>query len=136
MNKVILIGNIGIEPEVKTFSDGGQLASTTMATNKTWKDKQGNKQSKTEWHNLTFPKHLMGMVPHIHKGDKIAIEGELNYNENNGTWYTRIRVEKAYFVSSSNNNQGNGPAANNTQAQTTASQQYGEDSDDEDGLPF
>lgn len=79
MNKVILIGNLGKEPEIKNFQDGGKIASFSMATTKSWKDKDGNKQSRTDWHNVVVKQNgTAGVVEkYLKKGDKVCVEGEL-----------------------------------------------------------
>ncbi|HSJ14482.1 MAG TPA: single-stranded DNA-binding protein, partial [Longimicrobiales bacterium] len=54
LNKVMLIGNIGAEPEIKTTGAGTRFAKVSLATNRTWNDRSGQRQEKTEWHRLTF----------------------------------------------------------------------------------
>lgn len=80
LNKVTLIGNVGIEPEIKTTQAGKELARLSIATNETWKDKLiGEKKEKTEWHRVViFSPGLVEVVKnYIHKGSKLYIEGSL-----------------------------------------------------------
>lgn len=80
VNKVILIGNLGKDPEIRTFGNGGKVANFSIATSESWKDKQsGEKKEKTEWHNIAvFGEGLVGVVErYIKKGSKVYIEGKL-----------------------------------------------------------
>ena len=80
VNKVILIGNLGKDPEVKSFSNGGRIANFSIATSENWKDKAtGERKERTEWHNITVQGDgLVGVVERfLKKGSKIYIEGKL-----------------------------------------------------------
>lgn len=80
VNKVILIGNVGKDPEVRTFGNGGKVANFSIATSETWKDKQtGERKEKTDWHNIAiFNEGLVGIVErYVKKGTKVYIEGAL-----------------------------------------------------------
>ena len=80
VNKVILIGNLGKDPEVKSFSNGGRIANFSIATSESWKDKAtGERKERTEWHNITVQGDgLVGVVERfLKKGSKIYIEGKL-----------------------------------------------------------
>ena len=80
VNKVILIGNLGKDPEVKSFSNGGRIANFSIATSESWKDKAtGERKGRTEWHNITVQGDgLVGVVERfLKKGSKIYIEGKL-----------------------------------------------------------
>jgi single-strand DNA-binding protein len=79
LNKVQLIGRIGKDPEIKTFSNGGSIANFSIATSETWKDKTtGEKKESTEWHNISVNGPLVGVVEkYVHKGDQIYVEGKL-----------------------------------------------------------
>ncbi|GMO61272.1 MAG: single-stranded DNA-binding protein [Rickettsiales bacterium] len=90
LNKVQLIGNVGMEPRITTFSNGGKGANFTLATSDTWKDKQtGEQKEKTEWHNIVvYNSGIVGVVEnYVKKGSKIYIEGQLatrKYNDKDG----------------------------------------------------
>lgn len=79
LNKVSLIGNVGKDPEIRTFGNGGKVANFSIATSEQWKDKQGRKQERTEWHNIAvFNDGLVGVVErYVKKGSKLYIEGKL-----------------------------------------------------------
>ncbi len=78
INKVILVGNIGAKPEIRTTQKGDKVASFTIATNETWKDQQGQQQTRTEWHRVVIFGGLTQIVEsYLDKGSKIYIEGQL-----------------------------------------------------------
>jgi single-strand DNA-binding protein len=79
INKVILVGNLGNDPETRTFPDGGQLTNITLATSESWKDRQtGQQQERTEWHRVTFNGRLAEVTAqYLRKGSKVYIEGSL-----------------------------------------------------------
>jgi len=80
VNKVILIGNVGQDPEIRTGTV--KVASLSLATSETWKDKNGEKKEKTSWHQLTFFNKLADIVEqYVSKGNSIYIEGKLDYQE-------------------------------------------------------
>jgi single-strand DNA-binding protein len=79
VNKVILIGNLGADPEVRYMPSGDAVANVRIATSDTWKDKNtGERQERTEWHNVVFFGKLAEIVKqYLHKGSKIYVEGKL-----------------------------------------------------------
>jgi len=79
VNKVILLGNLGKEPELRTTSSGNSMAKITLATSESWKDKNtGEPVERTEWHNITFFGRLAEIVgQYLHKGAKIYVEGRI-----------------------------------------------------------
>ena len=80
VNKVILIGNLGADPEVKSFQNGGRIANLRIATSENWKDKNtGEKKERTEWHTVVLNSDgLVGVAErYLRKGSKIYIEGQL-----------------------------------------------------------
>lgn len=78
VNKVILIGHLGKDPEVRYMPSGEAVANVTLATSETWKDKSGEKQEKTEWHNVVFFKRLAEIVgEYLKKGSQIYVEGRI-----------------------------------------------------------
>ncbi len=79
INKVILIGNVGVEPEVRYMPNGNAVATISLATSETWKDKvTGEKQEKTEWHRVVCFNRLGEIVnEYVRKGSKLYIEGSL-----------------------------------------------------------
>ena len=79
INKVILVGNLGNDPETRTFPDGGSLTNISVATSESWKDRQtGEQQERTEWHRVTFNGRLAEIAAqYLRKGSKVYIEGSL-----------------------------------------------------------
>jgi len=80
VNKVILIGNLGADPEVKSFQNGGRIANLRIATSENWKDKNtGERKERTEWHNVVLQSDgLVGVAErYLRKGSKVYIEGQL-----------------------------------------------------------
>ena len=78
INKAIIIGNLGNDPETRTFPDGGQVTNITVATSESWKDQQGQKQERTEWHKVSFNGRLSEIAAqYLRKGSKVYIEGSL-----------------------------------------------------------
>lgn len=90
INKVILVGNVGGDPEIRNTNDGREIASFSLATSESWKDKNtGEKKDKTEWHRIVvFSQGLVGIVKnYVKKGSKLYLEGQLQtrkWTDNNG----------------------------------------------------
>lgn len=80
INKVFLIGRLG--SDVKIFSTvNGKMARFSLATSETWKDKDGQKQEKTDWHNIVVTGTLINLMDYIHKGSLVFVTGKLRYRE-------------------------------------------------------
>lgn len=79
VNKVILVGNVGVEPEIRNMQSGDRVANISLATSETWKDKSGERQEKTQWHKVViFNQNIVGVVEkYVKKGAKLYIEGQL-----------------------------------------------------------
>ncbi|NCN83789.1 MAG: single-stranded DNA-binding protein [Sphingomonadales bacterium] len=80
INKVIIVGNLGKDPEVRTFANGGKVCNFSVATSESWKDKQtGERKEKTEWHNISiYNEGLAGVAEkYLRKGSKVYLEGKL-----------------------------------------------------------
>lgn len=80
VNKVILVGNLGADPEVRRLNSGDPVVNMRIATSESWRDKQsGERQERTEWHNIViFNEHLAKVAEqYLHKGSKIYVEGQL-----------------------------------------------------------
>ena len=93
VNKVLLIGNVGKDPEIRSTQDGREIASFSVATSESWKDKSsGEKKSKTEWHNIViFNPNLVKLVKnYVKKGSKLYIEGSLTTRK----WTDKNKVDK------------------------------------------
>ncbi len=82
LNKVMLIGNVGSDPEIRTTPSGTKMAKLSLATNRTFQDRSGQNQEKTEWHRLTFWARLADIVEqYVSKGDRLYIEGRIEYSQ-------------------------------------------------------
>ncbi len=96
INKVILIGNLGKDPEVRTLESGASVARLTIATNESYKDKSGEWQNLTEWHNVICWRHLAERAERdLKKGGKVYIEGKLTTRkwtdkDNNDRYTTEV----------------------------------------------
>ncbi|HWX49162.1 MAG TPA: single-stranded DNA-binding protein [Roseomonas sp.] len=79
VNKVILIGNLGRDPEVRNFQNGGRVVNLRLATTDTYKDRDGNRQERTEWHSVAIFNEKLGEIAekYLRKGSKVYIEGKL-----------------------------------------------------------
>ncbi len=93
LNKVMLIGNVGRDPEIRSTQDGREIANLSIATSESWKDKNtGERKEKTEWHRVViFNEGLVKVVKqYVHKGDKVFVEGTLQTRK----WVDNTGVEK------------------------------------------
>lgn len=79
VNKVILVGNLGADPEARTFANGGEVVNLRVATSESWKTKDGERKEKTEWHQVTIFNEGLGKVAknYLRKGSKVYLEGSL-----------------------------------------------------------
>lgn len=79
LNKVMLIGHLGADPEARSLNNGGQVVNLRLATSESWKDKDGNRQERTEWHSVVIFNEALGNVAksYLRKGSKVYIEGSL-----------------------------------------------------------
>jgi len=106
VNKVILVGNVGQDPEIKNMQDGKEIATFSLATSESWKDKNsGEKRDKTEWHRIViFSQGLVGIVKnYVKKGTKLYIEGQLQtrkWSDSNGVEKYTTEIVLQQFNSS------------------------------------
>ncbi|MDH3744113.1 MAG: single-stranded DNA-binding protein [Acidobacteriota bacterium] len=93
VNKVILVGNLGRDPEVRTTPSGQPVATFSVATNRRWKDRDGNRQEQTEWHNIVcWGRQAEIAGQYLTKGKQIFVEGRLQTR----SWDDRETGEKKY----------------------------------------
>ena len=118
VNKVILVGNLGKDPEVRYSASGAAVANITLATTDSWKDKQsGEQQERTEWHRVVFFKRLGEVVgEYLKKGSQIYVEGSLKtskWQDQSGQdrWTTEIVGSEMQMLGS---RQGSGTPSNDT----------------------
>lgn len=132
VNKVILIGTLGRDPDVRTFNNGGIVANVSIATTDKWKDKQTNEQREsTEWHNVVFSNKLAEIAQkYLHKGSQVYIEGSLHtekYTDKNGVEksVTKIRADVLQMLGGkpgASDNSGNGGNPYNRQSNPSTQQ--------------
>ncbi|HZF93837.1 MAG TPA: single-stranded DNA-binding protein [Allosphingosinicella sp.] len=89
VNKVILVGNLGDDPESRSMSTGGEVVNLRVATSESWKDRDGNRQERTEWHRVVIFNENLGKVAksYLKKGSKVYLEGQLQtrkWTDNSG----------------------------------------------------
>ncbi len=79
VNKVILVGNLGRDPEARQMNDGRELVNLSLATSETWRDQQGERRERTEWHRVVIFNQRLGEVArrYLRKGSKVYLEGQL-----------------------------------------------------------
>lgn len=138
LNKVMLIGNLGKDPELRYTTAGVAVATFTIATNESWKDQDGNLQEKTEWHNIVAWRKLAEICGEwLKKGKKVYVEGRLqtrNYDDKNtGTkrYITEVVVDNMIMLD------GKGSAGEGTgQGASRASMPEETGVVKEDDLPF
>lgn len=155
VNKVILIGNLGADPEIRYFTDGTAVCNFRMATSENWTDKQtGEKREKTEWHRIVTFRRLAEICgQYLKKGSKVYVEGKLQtrtYEKDGQTHYATEIVANELQMLDSRGSQpaggGGGGAAPSTygggfQSAAQPGQSYGENSDfspmpPDDDIPF
>jgi single-strand DNA-binding protein len=79
VNKVILVGNLGADPEARSLNNGGEVVNMRVATSESWKDGDGNRKERSEWHNVVIFNENLGKVAksYLRKGSKVYLEGQL-----------------------------------------------------------
>lgn len=97
MNRVILIGRVGRDPETRTFQNGGRVVSFSLATSERWKDKDGERKERTDWHHVQIFNEGLGKVAeqYLRKGSQCMIEGQIQsrkYNDKDGNERTVVEV--------------------------------------------
>lgn len=117
INKVILIGHLGRDPEVMTFEKGSKKASFSLATTESYRDKEGNWQEQTEWHNIVVWGYLAEKS--IIKGDQVYVEGRLrsrSYEDSNGVkkYVTEVQGDRILKLSSPNQSNTGTPTSTET----------------------
>lgn len=136
VNKVIIIGNLGQDPEVRYMPNGGAVANVSIATSESWKDKNGEQQERTEWHRVVFFKRLAEIVSeYLKKGSKVYVEGKLQtrkWDKDGVTMYTtEIIADQMQMLDSKG---GSSSAPHEASAKPNASKE-GEDFFNDD-IPF
>ncbi len=142
LNKVLLIGNLGSDPEVRTLPSGGKVATFSIATTESYKNKDGEKVENTEWHRIELWEGLAGIAEqYLKKGNSVYIEGPIRtekYTDANGVEKTsfKIRGNSIQMLSQPNRDGENKTSASYSGANQPASYTVPNQVADGDGLPF
>ena len=144
VNKVILIGNLGKDPEVRYLESGSTVANVTLATTESYKDRNGNRVDNTEWHDLEMWDGLAKIAEqYLKKGSSIYVEGKIKSDtwqdeQGNNRKKTRIRVLNMTMLGGRNDSMGESrpqqPTVN--QNREVRPEEINQTSDDTDDLPF
>ncbi|MDM0044791.1 single-stranded DNA-binding protein [Variovorax dokdonensis] len=117
VNKVIIVGNLGRDPESRTFPSGGQVCNVRIATTDRWKDRQtGEQKELTEWHNVVFNDRLAEIAgQYLRKGSQVYVEGSLRTRkwtdkDGNERYTTEIRADSMQMLGSRQGQGGSGPS--------------------------
>lgn len=133
VNKVILVGRLGKDPEVRIMTNGESVANVTLATTESWKDKGGSKQEKTEWHNLVFYRRLAEIAgEYLKKGSQIYIEGKLQTRK----WQTKEGQDRYTTEIIVNEMQMLGGKATSQPSQLVSQPAPSQQKDDDFDIPF
>lgn len=142
VNKAILIGRLGKDPELKYTSSGKAMASFSLATSERWTDKDGNKQDKTTWHNIVaWGKQAEVMKEYLVKGKEVYIEGRIDNRsyedkDNVKKYISEVVVQSFQFVGSRNSGDSSGSSQMPPAEPSTSSAPQAGSSSDDDDLPF
>ncbi len=145
INKAILIGNLGADPEVRTTGGGTKVAEFSLATSRRWNDRNGQQQEKTEWHKIIGWAALADIAEqYLKKGDKVYVEGEIqyrSYDDKEGVtrYVTEINAREMIMLGGRDGGSGGGGGYQNRSKQpATAGSKGGKETEKEpsyDGFP-
>ncbi|ADE11039.1 single-stranded DNA-binding protein [Sideroxydans lithotrophicus] len=151
VNKVILVGRLGKDPETRYMTNGEAVTNVTLATSENWKDKSGEKQEKTEWHNLVFYRRLAEVAgEYLKKGSQIYVEGKIQTRKwqdketGKDRYTTEIIVNEMQMLGSKSGggsfevveNQSSAPARSAPAAKPAAAPAKGNFDNFDDDIPF
>ncbi len=146
INKVILIGNLGNDPDVRYTASGAAVANVSIATSESWKDKTtGEQQDRTEWHRVVFFGRLAEIVSeYLKKGSQVYVEGRLQTRkwqdkEGNDRYTTEIVANEMQMLGGRGNaaaGDNYAPASGNRTAEAPAAAATADTSDFDDDIPF
>ncbi|MEI6297044.1 MAG: single-stranded DNA-binding protein [bacterium] len=150
LNKAIIIGNLTKDPEIRALPSGQKVSSFGVATNRTWKDKDGNKQEGTEYHNVSvFGKQAETCNQYLKKGQSVLVEGRMqtrSWDAQDGTkrYKTEIVADKVQFGPKGNGSGGQGagttstatPSKNSAPVDNSPQIDYPEEEINPDDIPF
>ena len=143
VNKAIIVGNLGADPEVRYTQSGTAVANMRIATNERWKDKSGEKKERTEWHRIVvFGNQAENCGKYLSKGRQVYVEGRIQTNEwedrdGNTRYTTEIVAQTVQFLSGGNGGGGfsGGGGGGMDQSRKEVESDYDQSFDDDD-IPF
>ena len=142
LNKVMLIGNLGQDPEVKYTPAGVPVANASIATSESWTDQNGERQERTEWHRLVFWRKLAEIVgQYLKKGSKVYVEGKLQTRkwsdqQGNDRYTTEVVVRDMQMLGGRSPEGDQGDQTQGSGYSSTGGDHQPHPSDDDDDLPF
>lgn len=144
VNKVILVGNLGRDPEVRALESGRKVAKFPLATTETYRDRNGERQEITEWHNIVFWGPIAEVIErYLKKGNQIYVEGSLrtrSYEDKDGItkYITEVNGQNMTMLGGPRNSDGSNTAGSSSSVQDASSDNVAavEQEDTEDDLPF
>ncbi len=141
LNKVMLIGNVGNEPEIRATSSGARVAKVSLATNRSWSGRDGQQQEKTEWHRLTFFGRLVDIVEQwVKKGDRLYVEGRVEYSQTEGEggtrYFTDIVVNEMVMLGSTSGGGGDFSSGGGHRGSNDGGDSQPSSNEPDDDLPF
>lgn len=131
VNKVILVGNLGKDPELRYTGSGTAVCNFSLATTENYKDRDGNKQEKTEWHNIVIWRQLAEVAgKYLVKGKQICVEGKIqtrSYDDRDGAkkYITEIVVDQMQMLGRVGDASGQGNANAGTRRESASRSQHG-----------
>jgi len=145
VNKVILVGNLGIEPEIRTLENGTKVARLRVATSESYTNREGIRVENTEWHTVTLWRQLAEIAEkYLEKGKQVYIEGKLQTRswkdkEGNDRYSTEVIADKMQMlgrVSNNSNDNQESRSSQPAQQQNSVGNSSNEPMDEDDDLPF
>ena len=144
VNKVILVGNLGADPETRTIESGAKVANFSIATSERYKDKNGNQVDRTEWHNIVLWRGLAEIAEkYLKKGSQVYIEGKLrtrSWDDQNGNkrYTTEVLGDNMTLLGRPDGGASSGSSSTPAPAQNQTAESKGNSSldDIDDDLPF
>lgn len=143
INKVILIGRLGKDPEVRSMNNGGEVVSFSLATSEGWKDRDGNRQEKTEWHNVVIFNEGIGKIAkqYLRKGSQCYLEGQLQTRKwtdqsGNDKYTTEVVLQKFRGELTLLDSKGDGRGEVKKPYDSGGGTSTGFDADLDDDVPF
>lgn len=140
LNKVMLIGNLGKDPEARHFDNGGMLVRFPLATSETYTNREGNRVDQTEWHNIIVQRPKLAEIceRYLKKGDKVYLEGRLKtrqWKDRDGQdkYTTEVSVDNMTMLTPRSNDNAGGGYKDNGNPSTES---YSNENDQDDDLPF